>query len=123
MSNEDWILCSESVPKVCDEVIVCVRKAGTATGKYVTVGWYDGVENWNVCDNWVDGCDVIAWMPLPEPPEEDLEPIVRCMDCEAAVWAPTVACPDKQYLRCNMWGSATWADGFCHFGRKKKLKG
>lgn len=58
-----WIPCSERLPKPSehtdDMVLVC-----TSYGK-IRFGacWY----NRGICEGWVDGLPVVAWMPLPDP--------------------------------------------------------
>lgn len=70
--DNDWIKCSEQMPDYGKEVLVC-----DAT--------YGNVFNAVLCrkrdedgDNWFTDCDYINykafthWMPLPEPPKEEI---------------------------------------------------
>lgn len=58
-SSQDWIPCSEQLPKNNKDVLI------TCECGDVEVGWYDGEWNGEGCV--YDDDDIIAWMPLPEP--------------------------------------------------------
>ena len=56
---QQWIPCSERLPKNDKDVLI------TCECGDVEVGWYDGEWNGECCV--YDDDDIIAWMPLPEP--------------------------------------------------------
>ena len=56
---QQWIPCSEQLPKNNKDVLI------TCEWGDVEVGWYD--EEWNGEGCVYDDDDIIAWMPLPEP--------------------------------------------------------
>ncbi|WP_225519985.1 DUF551 domain-containing protein [Escherichia coli] len=58
--------CSERMP---DDAQWCVVEA--ADGYYVQC-WYEG-QGWLGDDISLRNCDVIRWMAIPEPPEQDGE--------------------------------------------------
>ena len=61
-----WIYPQEQQPKIWERVLVCVRPAAGIT-PVVTVGaLWGGV--WRFDSRDVSG-EVLAWMPLPDPPE------------------------------------------------------
>lgn len=61
-----WMSCSERMP---DDAQWCVVEA--ADGYYVQC-WYEG-QGWLGDDISLRNCDVIRWMAIPEPPEQDGE--------------------------------------------------
>lgn len=75
-AQPQWIPCSEMMPndvqigEECPVVIFCTKEK-TYTGFYEY--YLDGSGKWWAvdCDDVVDG--VIAWMPLPDPYEEDMD--------------------------------------------------
>lgn len=54
-----WISVNERVPKDCKNVLVTIAEHGTTV---TYVNFYIPTE-----ERWADDCEVIAWMPLPEP--------------------------------------------------------
>ena len=68
----DWIPVSEQLPNEAESVIVTVRNAqGDTPYEHTTTAWYyDGI--W-IADNDLMCGNVIAWMPLPEPYQENEE--------------------------------------------------
>ena len=64
---DGWILCSESLPKNSDWVIVTILdENGDTPYRYTDFGWYLKAANcWIVYAE--QRTDVTAWMPLPEP--------------------------------------------------------
>ncbi|MGT7425285.1 DUF551 domain-containing protein [Escherichia coli] len=63
VTPDDWISCSEQMP---DDAQWCV--VNTEYGYYVQC-WSEG-QGWLGDDISIPECDVINWMPLPEPPQE-----------------------------------------------------
>ncbi|HBD3126869.1 TPA: DUF551 domain-containing protein [Escherichia coli] len=63
VTPDAWISCSERMP---DDAQWCVVEA--ADGYYVQC-WSEG-QGWLGDDISIPECDVINWMPLPEPPQE-----------------------------------------------------
>ncbi|EFG1730431.1 DUF551 domain-containing protein [Escherichia coli] len=63
VTPDDWISCSEQIP---DDAQWCV--VNTEYGYYVQC-WSEG-QGWLGDDISIPECDVINWMPLPEPPQE-----------------------------------------------------
>ncbi|HCL7290518.1 TPA: DUF551 domain-containing protein, partial [Escherichia coli] len=61
-----WMSCSERMP---DDEQWCVVEA--ADGYYVQC-WSEG-QGWLGDDISLRNCDVIRWMPIPEPPQQDGE--------------------------------------------------
>ncbi len=61
-----WMSCSERMP---DDAQWCLVEA--ADGYYVQC-WYEG-QGWLGDDISLRNCDVIRWMAIPEPPEQDGE--------------------------------------------------
>ncbi|MCI3619078.1 DUF550 domain-containing protein [Escherichia coli] len=66
VTPDGWISCSERMP---DDAQWCVVDA--ADGYYVQC-WYEG-QGWLGDDISLRNCDVIRWMAIPEPPEQDGE--------------------------------------------------
>lgn len=64
--KDSWMSCSERMP---DDAQWCVVEA--ADGYYVQC-WYEG-QGWLGDDISLRNCDVIRWMAIPEPPEQDGE--------------------------------------------------
>lgn len=67
---QEWIPCSEKLPKECDgHVLVSEEDGQVTTGLHSEFSnmWYIG----DMCG--VGGCKVIAWMPLPEPYKAESE--------------------------------------------------
>ncbi|EIP9385217.1 DUF551 domain-containing protein, partial [Escherichia coli] len=60
-----WISCSERMP---NDAQWCVVDA--ADGYYVQC-WSEG-QGWLGDDISLRNCDVIRWMPIPEPPQQDV---------------------------------------------------
>ncbi|EOJ5404665.1 DUF551 domain-containing protein [Escherichia coli] len=66
VTPDDWISCSERMPKGYADVLV-------TDGEHVEVKWWDESGYW---DSWTElNSDIFAdeithWMPLPEPPKE-----------------------------------------------------
>ncbi|EGH1358488.1 DUF551 domain-containing protein [Escherichia coli] len=63
VTPDSWISCSERMP---DDGQWCV--VNTEYGYYVQC-WSEG-QGWLGDDISIPECDVINWMPLPEPPQE-----------------------------------------------------
>ena len=70
-NNNDWIPCSERMPRYNQHVLVC--RAGMAMP--ILVDKYSGYYGEDDCE-WYEGwvhsnnCIVVAWKPLPEPYKE-----------------------------------------------------
>ncbi|HFT9576556.1 TPA: DUF551 domain-containing protein [Escherichia coli] len=58
-----WISCSERMPNDAQWCVV------DAEGGYYVQCWSEG-QGWLGDDISLRDCDVIRWMPLPEPPQE-----------------------------------------------------
>ncbi|HDT2367738.1 TPA: DUF551 domain-containing protein, partial [Escherichia coli] len=63
VTPDGWISCSERTPKDAQWCVV-----NTKYGYYVQC-WSEG-QGWLGDDISIPECDVINWMPLPEPPQE-----------------------------------------------------
>lgn len=65
LKERDWISCSELLPEENDLVLVCAKGTTISDTKMVTLA--------NYCDkHWTNGIEnlrVMAWMPLPKPPD------------------------------------------------------
>lgn len=88
LEDQRWIPVSDHLPEDCEDVFVTVKlqDAGQAPEYQVDVGSYSrcwqfdqhgrriaagGI--WSYCYDWYEGqdvCEVIAWMPTPEPYKE-----------------------------------------------------
>lgn len=68
-SAQRWIPCSERLPDCEGEYLVTW---GTINVRSMCVLHYDQWGDWtDEYDNVMDGSNVVAWMPLPEPYKED----------------------------------------------------
>lgn len=72
-SAQRWIPVSERLPEEAYGCLVTVHVDNPFSGEYDTiyneiVGW-DG-DGWNDSDGWTLPYEVVAWMPLPEPPRD-----------------------------------------------------
>ena len=70
----NWIKCTDRVPKDNRFVLITVDDEGailTSVGYYGYMG--AGIYGWSCVDEfiWMNGTNVIAWQPLPEPYEDD----------------------------------------------------
>ncbi|MEK8983164.1 DUF551 domain-containing protein [Escherichia coli] len=63
VTPDGWISCSELMPNDAQWCVV-----NTEYGYYVQC-WSEG-QGWLGDDISIPECDVINWMPLPEPPQE-----------------------------------------------------
>lgn len=64
---QQWIPCSERLPKDEEEVIVSIRDdSGDNTLDYSSCGWYACAGDFWVVDNEANN-RVVAWMPRPTP--------------------------------------------------------
>lgn len=63
VTTDGWISCSERMPNDAQWCVV-----NTKYGYYVQC-WSEG-QGWLGDDISIPECDVINWMPLPEPPQE-----------------------------------------------------
>lgn len=64
----DWVSVKDRLPNVMENVLVYWKN--TSQGKeYYEITYYDG-DHWFTLDRkpWIE---VVAWMPLPEPPKEE----------------------------------------------------
>ena len=61
-----WIPVEERLPKYGDQVLIYMCDE-PEIGRYRNGKWFVNYRGW------VDGDDVIAWMPLPEPYQEENE--------------------------------------------------
>ena len=71
-SAQQWIPCSERLPKNDDWVIVTIfDERGDTPFRYTDFGWYLKAANCWIVDGWVVDAEqragVAAWTPLPEP--------------------------------------------------------
>lgn len=57
-----WIKCSERMPDDFEDVLV-------SDGVDVEVKWLDENYCWDSFTANIRSCDVVYWMPLPQPPE------------------------------------------------------
>ena len=65
-----WIPCSERLPEEHKEVLTC------SLGGFIEIQSYeDGCGGYweNQKGDWSDICEVVAWMPLPEPYKQEVE--------------------------------------------------
>ena len=63
---DHWIFCKDQMPEIDQHVLL------TLTSGYITIGWRWQEGEWfgfEGEDNLTDA-DIIAWMPLPSPPNE-----------------------------------------------------
>ena len=66
-----WISCSESLPEAQTEVIVsCTDDSGDTKFRYTSSGWVTTDKEYWIADNEINNF-VVAWMPLPEPYQEE----------------------------------------------------
>ena len=73
LANKDdwWHLCKDELPSECEEVIVSVRDdSADNVYNYTTVAWMFDNGRWISDNDFVRG-EVIAWMSLPKPYEEN----------------------------------------------------
>ena len=68
-SAQQWIPCSERLPKD-DETVIVTRDDGTVKIATFEVG---EIENGWQIGSWYTEDNVVAWMPLPEPYEDKYE--------------------------------------------------
>lgn len=64
-SKQKWVGVEEALPEDCTEVLVWARS-------YVNIGWIDGGVWRGDFVNDYEG-DVTHWMPVPEPPAEEVD--------------------------------------------------
>ena len=75
MKNNEWIPCSERLPKIADVYNVTRKISEDKYNFYISdSAYFDGQNTWH-SDNRVNHGreylkDVVAWMPLPEPYKE-----------------------------------------------------
>lgn len=62
-----WIPASERLPEIGKVVLVC----GSRGGIYTAI--YKGSRYWYKLNSKSHFCEPTHWMPLPEPPKEDLD--------------------------------------------------
>jgi hypothetical protein len=70
---QEWIPCSERLPKGVDEISECEMVLMTLSLGYVACGWINGDTAYVLINNPVydqiviaDSKEVVAWMPLPK---------------------------------------------------------
>jgi len=63
-----WIPCSEQLPTEGDPVLLCDRYGNMTLGRLIKTN--EGCK-WDVSTWWNDLDDWNAWIPLPEPYEEE----------------------------------------------------
>ncbi|EMF2597349.1 DUF551 domain-containing protein [Salmonella enterica] len=66
VTQDGWISCSERMPNDAQWCVV-----NTEYGYYVQC-WSEG-QGWLGDDISIPECDVINWMPLPEPPQQEVK--------------------------------------------------
>ncbi|EAA0461868.1 DUF551 domain-containing protein, partial [Salmonella enterica] len=66
VTQDGWISCSERMPHDGQWCVV-----NTEYGYYVQC-WSEG-QGWLGDDISIPECDVINWMPLPEPPQQEVK--------------------------------------------------
>lgn len=63
----DWVSVKDRLPNVMENVLVYWKN--TSQGKeYYETTYYDGYDWFTLRKPWIE---VIAWMPIPEPPKEE----------------------------------------------------
>ena len=72
-----WIPCSERLPEEHKEVLTC------SLGGFIEIQSYeDGCGGYweNQKGDWSDICEVVAWMPLPEPYKPEIPTVAEGSD-------------------------------------------
>ena len=95
-SKPQWIPCSERLPKESDGQVLVTRNGyvGTATHSEFSNTWYHGDFMG------VGGDDPIAWMPLPEPYNADMEGEWMYTGCDECVHKSDEGCINLICLEC-----------------------
>lgn len=68
-----WIPVKERLPKEDESVIICTRYGTVKEGAYTERYGYAMRKGFFTEDYFEELCDVVAWMPLPEPYQEEGE--------------------------------------------------
>ena len=71
--GEKWIPVKERLPKEDESVIICTRYGTVKEGTYTERYGYAMRKGFFTEDYFEELCDVIAWMPLPRPYQEEGE--------------------------------------------------
>lgn len=68
--KEPWVSPDESLPKFGEHVLICRKRAGELL---VEQAWFDSVygAGWKIYGSHCKR--IIAWRPMPKPPEENRE--------------------------------------------------
>ena len=67
-----WIFCKDQMPEMHKEVLVYYAPLLYYGENVITVGWWNGDDTWAVYNGIsnVPNKNIIAWIPLPSPPNE-----------------------------------------------------
>ena len=69
-----WVSVKDRLPRDQDTVIVAINDdSGDTPYKYTHIGWYMSEAKCWIVEDEIRRGEVYAWMPLPEPPEEDTD--------------------------------------------------
>ena len=66
----NWISVKECLPEDGKEVLVCDTRDGIIAVLEHDSGEY--ASPWHGCEYWLDEDEITHWMPLPEPPKEEV---------------------------------------------------
>lgn len=109
----EWISVEERLPEPGERVLV-------TNGSFVCEAYLNIINKWVRAGKQVFFMSPSSWMPLPEPPGEevtlaapkvDAVQVVRCKDC---------AVPHNKWTGCpKMNGTIMPPDGFCSYGERR----
>lgn len=69
-----WIPVEERLPEEDERVILCTRYGNVKEGTYTERYGYAMRKGFFTEDHFEELCDVVAWMPLPRPYQEEVNP-------------------------------------------------